>query len=667
MTIARFSLAALALTAAFSCQFVQSASASVIGNDLPKDLATATMVGVVEADRPITVILSLPLRDAKGAADFVAHATKPGDRLFRHWLTPQEFAERFGADQSHYAAVANWARAHQLAIGEASVSRTVLTVNGPAAQIEAAFGVKMMNYRGKDGHAFFSADRAPTVPAEIAQHVVGVIGLSNYIHFAPLVHVKPANVKSLAVGNGPGGAYNAADLRSIYAITPQMPAKPTETVAIFEQGGFVQADVDTYLKANKLPSVPVIDRNVNGYGGGVNDPSVELESVLDIDMVIGVNPAVKRVLVYEDGSDAFGVALLASLSAMANDDKAKTISISYGIDEALVGTAQLAAEGVLFTQLAAQGQAVFVSSGDQGAYGRLQNGLNAEDPGSQPLVTSVGGTTLYNTAKGVYRAEEAWNLLGSFLGATGGGVSAYWPIPAYQLYNGKSVALANGGSATLRNFPDVAAVASPVTGVAVYSALNGGWLEIGGTSASSPIWAGYYSLLNAGSVALGTGNIGFFNPELYKLGIKYGDSAVFHDVRDGSNGNASLYGIAGYNAGFGYDNTVGWGSMNGLSFQIGLLLTPAQDGTTPPDVPRGLTGTTTKTTARLKWTRVPGVKGYGVVAINRKTGAQSALQIVSTPMAEVTGLHPGTVYAFVVLAVNKGGNSQSIIYLTTRS
>ena len=189
---------------------------------------------------------------------------------------------------------------------------------------------------------------------------------------------------------------------------------------MFEQGGFDPNDVQQYLATNKLPSVPVKARNVNGYGGGVNDPGVELEAVLDIDMVIGINPAVKEVLVYEDGDDPFGVALIDALTDVAGDNLAQTLSISYGTDEAIQGNAQIAAENQVLVQLAAQGQTVLVSSGDNGAYGRSGNGLNASDPGAQPFVTSVGGTTLFTGPNESYIVEEVWNLLLSSLGATGG-------------------------------------------------------------------------------------------------------------------------------------------------------------------------------------------------------------------------------------------------------
>jgi subtilase family serine protease len=398
-------------------------------------------------------------------------------------------------------------------------------------------------------------------------------------------------------------------------VLPQLPAGSKETVALFEQGGYSVADVKRYLHSNKLPDISVRPRLVGGYGGGVNDPGVELESVLDIDMVAALNPSVKSILVYEDGNDTFGVELLAALTAMANDNLAQTISISYGTDEAIQGTTQIAAEGPLFMQLATQGQAVFVSSGDSGAYGRSGSGLNAPDPGSQPYVTSVGGTTLFNTNKNTYAGEEVWNDLALGLGATGGGVSSYWSIPDYQVTSSGSVATANGGSSTYRNVPDVAAIANPATGVAVYSALNGGWVRIGGTSVAAPVWAGYFSLLNSANKGLGLGKVGFFNPGLYSLAEVY-QSSVMHDVADGSNGNASIYGIPGFNAGTGYDNTTGWGSPSGKDVLVYYTVFHGYQNANSPLPPNAFKGTTTSTTASLTWQASKGATGYMVLAVN---------------------------------------------------
>ena len=81
----------------------------------------------------------------------------------------------------------------------------------------------------------------------------------------------------------------------------------------------------------------------------------------------------------------------------------------------------------------------------------------------------------------------------------------------------------------MRNIPDVAAVADPLTGVAVYSALNGGWIQIGGTSASAPIWAGYFSIINSARQKIGLPNLGFANPYLYYLALTAGRPIVLSD------------------------------------------------------------------------------------------------------------------------------------------
>ena len=101
--------------------------------------------------------------------------------------------------------------------------------------------------------------------------------------------------------------------------------------------------------------------------------------------------------------------------------------------------------------------------------------LNATDPGSQPLVTCVGGTSLSTGPHEVRLWEVVWNNLGLLYGgATGGGASSYWTIPPWQA---PSYVTTNGGSPAYRNVPDVAAVGDPLTGVSVYSKINGGWLR----------------------------------------------------------------------------------------------------------------------------------------------------------------------------------------------
>jgi kumamolisin len=626
---------------------------------LPK---TVTLVGPTLGTTSITVAMILPSRDPARLQSFIARVSQPGDPLFHHYLTPAEFALRFGASQADYKQLVTWATAHGLTPGEEYSAHTVLTLTGSVKAFQSAFGVTFTDYKDAKGNTFYNAKKSPSVPAWMNGKVTSIIGLNSMDRFVPLVRRLPAGVSPSGAGTGVGGAYAAADLRTAYSVSPAPIGVPREVTAVFEQGGFDPNDVATYLAANGLATVPVVARGVNGYGGGIDDPNVELEAVLDIDMIIGINPAAGKVVVYEDGQDPFPVALVASFAAMASDDKAQTISVSYGVDEAQQASADIQAENTALQQEAAQGQTVFVSAGDQGAYGREGNALNAPDPGSQPLVTSVGGTTLFTGPGEQYLNEITWNELGSRGFATGGGVSAVWPIPTWQVFNGTSVAVANGGSSTNRNVPDIAAVGDPFTGVAVYSALNGGWIQIGGTSVSSPIWAGYASIVNAVSKAFGLGQIGFANPGLYDLGENY---FAYNDIVDGNNGDAPLYGIPGFSANYGYDNVSGWGTPSSFTASNWALL-PTFGNTNPPPAPNGLKAKPTSASVKLTWSAAAGATGYLVEGINLATfGSTPNLFAVKTN-ATYGGLTPNTQYEFEVFSVSAGGTTASVpIYITT--
>jgi kumamolisin len=547
-------------------------------------------------------------------------------------------------------------------VGEEYSAHTVLPVTGSVKDIETAFHVQFVDYKDAKGNVFFAADRAAEVPDALASKITSVIGFNSANRYVPLARKLPAGAHPNTGGTGPLGAYGASDLRTAYNVPAAPGGVPGETLAVFEQGGFAPTDVTTYLTTNGLPKKSVVARGVNGYGGGIDDPGVELEAVLDIDMEIGINPALKQVLVYEDGQDPFGVALVDSFAAIASDDKAQTISVSYGLDEALQDPTDIQAENTALEQEVAQGQTVFVSAGDYGAYGDEGYGLNAPDPGSQPLVTSVGGTTLFTGPGEEYLDEITWNELATRGFATGGGVSSVWPIPTWQVANGTSVATTNGGSSTNRNVPDIAAVGDPFTGVAIYSALNGGWIQIGGTSVSSPIWAGYTSVVNATSKALGLGQLGFSNPTLYELGENY---YAFNDIADGTNGDALIYGIPGFSAGYGYDNVSGWGSPSSYT-ALDWALLPTFGNTDPPPAPNDLKGAASSTSVTLHWAAAAGATGYLVEGINLSTFASTPNIITLGDVAKVKGLTPGTEYEFEVLSISPGGTDASVpIYLTT--
>ena len=675
MGCSRRGFAALAIVA-FGCAALYASDALGIESDMSPMVSKSVVTSHTDVNKIINLVLALKMRDPEGAANYALHVSTRLHPLYGQYLTPEQFGDKFGPAKADYEELIAWAKKNGLEINEENRGRTTLSLRGSVSQFEGLFRTQINNYRGPDGTEFFSASIAPSAPQEFGNRVQSVIGLSNYNRFAPLAKVyrKLSETPGTGIqtdtagGTGPGGAFSPADLRAAYQIPTKLsiPSK-TETLAVFEQGGFDQNDINTFLAQNHLPNVPVAVRKVNGYGGGINSSGIELEAVLDIDAAIGINPALKEIQAYEDGEDPFSVALLDALSAMANDRTAQVISISYGLDEALQGAAQINAEAPLFQQLAAQGQAVFVSAGDNGAYGAL-GGYSVSDPGSQPFVTSVGGTALYTGPNEGYLGEEVWNNLGIGLGATGGGVSTIWGLPSWQLdlfHHVVSVAKANGGSLTMRNVPDVAAVGSPLTGFAVYSAINGGWLQIGGTSLSAPVWASYASLVDSAQRALHLGLLGFFNPAAYSLAQR---APGFTDVLDGSNGNPNLFGgLPGYIAGQFYDNCTGWGSISGSTFLYNYLGNPYTVGTVPA-MPRGFYGQPGRRSITVNWQAVPNANGYIALIGGVKSSGVFAqtVDVTTGTKAVLRGLMPGTTYPILLTAINKNGSSPfNFIYVTT--
>jgi kumamolisin len=555
MTLRR-TLLSLALPAAvlFASNGALAASVDVFGRiATPAGIAPTAMPD----SAPMYVTLSLPLSDADGAAKFGAAVSDPDSPLYGHYLTPAQFGARFGANKANYEALRKWATSNGLQVAPRTASRTTVALSGTAAQFAALFSTRFAAFQTAahgDGYVML---KDPKLPAALNGKIDGVIGLESAGNHAWLAH--PRGKVGPDVGTGIDG-YAPTDIRTAYDIPAQTNSNKTEVLALFEESGYPQSDMTAYNNQYKLATVPTKLIGVNGSGTGPGGATVETD--LDLQAAIGANPNLAQILMYIDANGSFSSQLVNSFNKIAQDNQATVLSVSYGLDENQQGQAAVTAENTALTQLQAQGITVFVSSGDQGAVGREGSGLNAPDPGSQPLITSVGGTRLNVTSKEIWSSETVWNDLSNGHGATGGGVSKFWTIPSYQLLKGKSVAVANGGSATMRNVPDIAAVADPYTPYSEYCGCYGGWFGDGGTSLSAPIWAGMATVINANRVNAGLPRLGFFNTALYKLGKK---EKNFHDITSGNNGSP------GYAAGKGYDNDTGFGSIDLGSLMPKLL------------------------------------------------------------------------------------------------
>jgi len=192
---------------------------------------------------------------------------------------------------------------------------------------------------------------------------------------------------------------------------------------------------------------------------------------------------------------------------------------------------------------------ILASAGDSGYWG---NGTPNEEPipGDCKGVLTVGGTTLIVDSSGNYLSENAWS-------GTGGGYATAPGEPKYQ----SSAGITDPFGSLAK--PDVAAVADPNTGVWVY---NGGWFRVGGTSLSSPLWAGFLADANQIRATHGLSPAGFLNGFLYKTFLGSGTGTMyaknFNDIKTGSNG---------WPAGPGWDSDTGLGSFKAstLAYTLG--------------------------------------------------------------------------------------------------
>ena len=638
-------------------------------------VAKSTLLSNMDPNQEIVIQLSLPLSDTQGAREFVQHVSTPKDPLFHHFITVQEFAARFGANADDFAALKAWATANGLSIQHEASARTSLTVSGSVAQLQKLFKTQLSNYQSPKGEQFYSASVEPTIPSEIVSKLRGVVGLTESVRIAKLSKIgkvlgeDSAARTDTAGGTGVNGTYAPDDLKTAYRI-PDFGGLVPQTVAVFEQGGIEQSDVSTFLKRFKLPEVPIKVEPVDGTSTKpFLGPKGTIDEVdLDIDTIIGMNPSMKEILVFDADPDTvpFSVGLVDTFDAVASS-AAQTLSVSYGTDEKTQGATAIANEGDALMECVSAGVTVVVSAGDDGAYGRTGTRtspatLNAPDPGSQPLITSVGGTTLFTAQKEAYLGEEVWNDLGIGDGATGGGVSSFNSIPPYQT---PVVVTANGGSATMRNVPDVGALGDPLTGFGIFVKSDGGWLQIGGTSLSAPIWGGYLSIVNSTMQFLTgttTPGVGFFNPALYTA-ANLAPAGHLNPVEDGSNGNLDLFGTAGFNAGVGYNNCTGLGTVLGpFAYEIALV---SGTGSDAPAAPTNLKVTPATTSAKISWTKSPGATGYVVLVdfLEPSNGsflptAIEQIAVTKSDKVTVTGLTTDSTYGVAVEAVNSGGANE---------
>ena len=515
------------------------------------------------ATNQLQLAIGLYLRNTNELANFLQAICNPASPQFRHYLKPDQFAERFGPSKSDYQSLINFAQKNGLKIAGTHPNRVVLDVTGSVADIEKMFRVRMFIYKHPiEPRTFYAPDVEPSVDASLSVPILSISGLDNYSLPRPAGRhpiqpfVGKADGAEAETGSGPGGGYLGKDFRTAYVPGTQLNGTG-QSVALVEFDGYYTNDIAAYERQAGLPPMKLTNISVDG---GISTPGAGNDEVsLDIEMVIAMATNVANVLVYEAPNGSW----LDILNRIANDNLAAQISCS------LAGGPPIQAAEQVFQQMAAQGQSFFNASGDADAFLHL-----VAFPLDSPNITLVGGTILTTVSPGgAWVSETVWNqgldtnnddTKGEYIG-TRGGISPNYPIPLWQ--QGINSFLTNGGSTTARNSPDVALTAQNV--YVRYG--NGSSGTFWGTSCAAPLWAGFMALVNQQAASAGQPRVGFINPAVYELANESIYGACFHDIVTGNNARAANPNA--FRAVPGYDLCSGLGTPKGTNL-INALVSP---------------------------------------------------------------------------------------------
>jgi kumamolisin len=484
-------------------------------------------------------------------------------------VSPEELQAAYAPKKKDREALIAWLKKEGFEITEVSDDGASVYARGTVKQIEKSLAVTMTRVT-KDGISYTAAQDAPSLPTKVGEGVNAIIGLQPFRRAhkhsrmcvpsqgnrvglngvgtpAKKKGASKSATKKAAKKGGTGAAgpttniannppYLVSEILKAYNADGLSVTGKGQTIAILIDCFPADADLKKFWQRNNLPVTVSQIEKINVKGGPL--PTREGEETLDVEWASGIAPGAK-VRIYASGSLSFvdlDRALDRIIADLPSRPGMRQLSISLGLGETFMAPDEVNVQHQKFLRLAAAGVNVFVSSGDAGSNpsvsGHSSNGpLQAEYESSDTSVVGVGGTTLTLKISGNVATEVGWP-------GSGGGKSIFFNRPPWQ----KGAGVPAG---TKRLVPDVSLAADPDKGA--FLVFQGENVQIGGTSWSAPVWAGFCALMNEARAKAGKPFLPFLNPLLYPLL----GTASFRDVTSGSNG--------AFTAAPGYDMVTGIG------------------------------------------------------------------------------------------------------------
>lgn len=608
VSVAALCLALLEPAVASATGHADTVDRHVLSTSLAQRLTGAVDRGHADVSPGADIRVYLAARDPNGLAAYAAAVSDPRQPDYRHYLTAGEFEGRYGPAPQQIADVVDWL--HTAGLSVVATNDHYVSAQGDQPSVERAFATRLDDY-AVHGDVYYAPATPVSVPESIGDAVSGVSGLDDEPdRTAPDFDNGGGSPQSVAAKDVPAGrparsaaviahgvtstdappvaafvnsgpfsssygstvaanlpaaygaeqpyavqGYTGAQLRAAYgASSKQTGAGVSVAVITAYASPTIVSDTANYARLNggtpyqngqlrQITPASYNDVDFCGASGWFEEQS------LDVEAVHAVAPAADITLV--SSASCHNTDQFDSVADVVDNHLADIVSNSWSAVDAVTPTAQQALEQ-LFQQGAVEGIGFYFADGDNGDQGDLLNGV-PDFPGSDPWVTSVGGTTLASGAGNSYLWETGWGtnvahltadgtawdaLPGSFSSGTGGGVVVGDPQPAYQVgVVPDSLAKPAGATVRYRVIPDIAADADPATGILVGDTaefpdgtVRYNQHRIGGTSLATPVIAGIQALVQQTE---GGRPLGFADPAIYN---RYG-TAAFHDPTGDPLGN----------------------------------------------------------------------------------------------------------------------------------
>jgi subtilase family serine protease len=638
ITVAAVAATVLAgsLTALSGATAAPQADRMPVANAQP-DLGTTKATSTVPASEKVVVRVFLALRDQAAAEAAVRAVSDPSSADYTHYLTPAQFRARYSPTAATVAAVSRFLTQNGMKVTAVPTNHAYVEAQGTAAQAQTAFATSLRTFR-LQGHEMRAAATQPTLPRSLATQVIGVSGLASIsqlmTHRAPpppaFVNSPPCSqfygevpattvppVFGAVQPYAPCG-YVPDQLQGTYGVRRAI-ARGNDgsgvTVAITDAyaAPTIETDANTYSQVHGQPTfepgqftqvLPAafrfgFDDVVNGDLCG--EQGWYGEETLDVEAVHAMAPGADITYVASPSCDNLDFAI--TLINLVNNHLADIVTNSWGGTNESNGSPELdIIYHQIFVQAALEGIGFYFSSGDSADGAVDNNGVpTVQAPANDPLVTAVGGTSLAVDADQRRQFETGWSTgrselvdgvftpdpPGVLLYGAGGGTSRVFPEPFYQVGVVPDDLVTRFSPDGGRVVPDVSTVGDPNTGMLIGETQTFpdgterfSEFRIGGTSLSSPIFAGVMALADQRA---GTPH-GFANPALYAAA----GTAAFYDPQpvtglgvvrvDFANGTDDADGTITtfrtldttvdtiLRARVGYDDITGVGTPNGVGF-----------------------------------------------------------------------------------------------------